>query len=182
MSVSREGSERQIGRDESGYILETLSAPSISAPGRYSRRVDGWAIPRFLLLSQMSRDTLPVGNQKDSRMKEKTDVRQGTLALMVLKTLDVLGPLHGYGIARRIEQISGDLLSVNQGTLYPVLLKLEQEGAIVSEWGASENNRRARFYRLTRDGRKQLQAETRDWEQTAAIIGRFFAAKAEDLK
>ena len=94
-------------------------------------------------------------------MKEKTDVLQGTLALMVLKTLDVLGPLHGYGIARRIEQISGDLLSVNQGTLYPVLLKLEQEGSIASEWGASENNRKARFYRLTRDGRKQLQAETR---------------------
>ena len=94
-------------------------------------------------------------------MKEKTDVLQGTLALMVLKTLDVLGPLHGYGIARRIEQISGDLLTVNQGTLYPVLLKLEQEGSIASEWGASENNRKARFYRLTRDGRKQLQAETR---------------------
>jgi PadR family transcriptional regulator, regulatory protein PadR len=115
-------------------------------------------------------------------MKEKTDVRQGTLALMVLKTLDVLGPLHGYGIARRIEQISGDLLTLNQGTLYPVLLKLEQEGSISSEWGASENNRRARFYQLTRDGRKQLQAETRDWEQTAAIIGRFFAVKAEDFK
>jgi PadR family transcriptional regulator, regulatory protein PadR len=115
-------------------------------------------------------------------MKEKTDVQQGTLALMVLKTLDVLGTLHGYGIARRIEQISGDLLTVNQGTLYPVLLKLEQEGSIASEWGASENNRRARFYRLTRDGRKQLQAETRDWEQTAAIIGRFFAVRAEDLK
>jgi len=115
-------------------------------------------------------------------MKEKTDVRQGTLALMVLKTLDVLGPLHGYGIARRIEQISGDLLTVNQGTLYPVLLKLEQEGAIASAWGASENNRRARFYRLTRGGRKQLRAETRDWEQSAAIIGRFFAAKAEDLR
>ena len=115
-------------------------------------------------------------------MREKTDVRQGTLALMVLKTLDVLGPLHGYGMARRIEQISGDLLTLNQGTLYPVLLKLEQEGSITSEWGASENNRRARFYRLTRDGRKQLQAETRDWEQTAEIIGRFFAAKAKDLK
>jgi len=113
--------------------------------------------------------------------KQKTDVLQGTLALMVLKTLDVLGSLHGYGIARRIEQISGDLLSVNQGTLYPVLLKLEQEGAIESEWGASENNRRARFYRLTKEGRKQLQAETQDWEQTAAIIGRFFEAKAEDL-
>jgi PadR family transcriptional regulator, regulatory protein PadR len=100
-------------------------------------------------------------------MKEKTDVLQGTLALMVLKTLDVLGSLHGYGIARRIEQISGDLLSVNQGTLYPVL---------------SENKRRARFYRLTRDGRKQLRAETRSWEDTAAIIARFFAAKAENLK
>jgi len=114
-------------------------------------------------------------------MKQKTDVLQGTLALMVLKTLDVLGPLHGYGIARRIEQISGDLLAVNQGTLYPVLLKLEQEGAIASEWGASENNRRARFYRLTREGRKQLELETRDWQQTAEIIARFFRARAEDL-
>ncbi len=104
-------------------------------------------------------------------MKQKADVLQGTLALMVLKTLDVLGPLHGYGI----------LLAVNQGTLYPVLLKLEQEGAIASEWGASENNRRARFYRLTREGRKQLQVETQDWEQTAAIIARFFEVKTEDL-
>jgi transcriptional regulator len=112
----------------------------------------------------------------------KKDVQQGTLALMVLKTLDVLGALHGYGIARRIEQISGDLLSVNQGTLYPVLLKLEQEGAISSEWGTSENNRRARYYRLTRAGRKQLQAETKDWEETAALIERFFAVKAEDLQ
>src|ERR1700681_1474475 len=115
-------------------------------------------------------------------MREKTDVLQGTLALMALKTLDVLGPLHGYGIARRIEQISGEFLTVNQGTLNPVLLKLEQEGSVASEWGASENNRKARFYRLTRDGRKQLQAETRGWEQTAAIVGRFFAVKAEDLE
>ena len=114
--------------------------------------------------------------------KTKTDVQQGTLALMVLKTLDVLEPLHGYGIARRIEQISGNLLAVNQGTLYPVLLKLEQEGCISSEWGASEHNRKARFYRLTRRGRKQLLAEARDWEQTAAIVERFFAIKAEDLK
>jgi PadR family transcriptional regulator, regulatory protein PadR len=114
-------------------------------------------------------------------MPEKSDVLQGTLALMVLKTLDLLGPLHGYGIARRIEQISGDHLAVNQGTLYPLLLRLEQEGAIASDWGASENNRRARFYRLTRAGHKQLQTETRGWEQTAAIIARFFAAKAEDL-
>lgn len=115
-------------------------------------------------------------------MKEKTDVLQGTLALMVLRTLDVLGQLHGYGIARRVEQISGDLLTVNQGTIYPVLLKLEQEGSIASEWGASENNRRARFYRLTRDGRKRLQLETRSWERTAGIMGRFFAAKAEDFQ
>ncbi len=118
----------------------------------------------------------------DFRMPEKPDVPQGTLALMVLKTLDLLGPLHGYGIARRIEQISGDLLFVNQGTLYPLLLKLEHEGAIASDWGASENNRRARFYRLTRGGQRQLQAETRGWEQTAAIIARFFNVKAEDLQ
>ncbi len=135
----------------------------------------------YLLLSQRTCGIIPVGNPKGEVMKEKTDVRQGTLGLMVLKTLDVLGPLHGYGIARRIEQISGDLLAVNQGTLYPVLLKLEQEGAIASEWGASENNRRARFYRLTRAGHKQLEAETRDWEQTTAIIARFFEVKAEDL-
>jgi PadR family transcriptional regulator, regulatory protein PadR len=114
-------------------------------------------------------------------MKQKSDVPQGTLALMVLKTLDVLGPLHGYGIARRIEQISGDVLAVNQGTLYPVLLKLEQEGAIESDWGISENNRRARFYRLTLSGRRLLEAETTDWEQTAAIIARFFTVKSEDL-
>ena len=115
-------------------------------------------------------------------MKDKRDVQQGTLALMVLKTLDVLGPLHGYGLARRIEQISGDLLAVNQGTLYPLLLKLETEGAIASEWGTSENNRRARFYRLTRAGRKRLQDETRDWEQTAALVGRFVEVKAEDVQ
>ena len=116
-----------------------------------------------------------------SSPRDKTDVLQGTLALMVLRTLDVLGPLHGYGIARRIEQISGDLLSVNQGTLYPVLLKLEQEGSIASEWGASENNRKARFYALTRAGRKQLEAETRGWQQTASIMNRFLTAKAEDF-
>jgi len=100
---------------------------------------------------------------------------------MVLRTLDVLGSLHGYGIARRIEQISGDLLAVNQGTLYPVLLRLEQEGAVASDWGASENNRRARFYRLTAAGRKQLLAETRNWEQTTALVTRFFEIKAGDL-
>ena len=114
-------------------------------------------------------------------MKQKADVVPGTLALMVLKTLNVLGPLHGFGIARRIEQISGDLLAVNQGTLYPVLLKLEQEGAIASEWGASENNRKARFYRITRSGHKLLESEARGWEQTAAIMARFFDLKAEDF-
>jgi PadR family transcriptional regulator PadR len=111
----------------------------------------------------------------------KRDVQQGTLALMVLRTLDILGPLHGYGIARRIEQISGDLLAVNQGTLYPVLLKLEQEEAIASEWGTSENNRRARFYRLTAGGRRRIRIESREWAQTTALMDRFIAIKAEDL-
>jgi len=115
-------------------------------------------------------------------VKKTTDVRQGTLALMVLKTLDVLGPQHGYGLAKRIEQISGDRLTLNTGTLYPLLLRLEQEGAIASERGASENNRSARFYRLTAAGRKRLHSETRDWEQTAALIARFFSVKAEDLQ
>src|SRR6202795_4169271 len=104
------------------------------------------------------------------------DVLQGTLALMVLKTIDSMGPQHGYGIARRIEQTSGDLLSVNYGTLYPALLKLEQEGSIASEWGISKNNRKGKFYKLTRAGRKQLAQETRDWEQTAAILARFLSA------
>ena len=139
-------------------------------------------VQKFLLLSKRSRVSIPVGNLKVGQpLKEKPDVLQGTLALMVLKTLDVMGPQHGWGIARRIEQISGDLLAVNQGTLYPLLLRLENEGSIASEWGASENNRRARFYRLTAAGRKQLQAEAREWEQTAAIIARFFKVKAEDL-
>jgi PadR family transcriptional regulator PadR len=172
----------------------------------------------FLLLSKRNHANLPVGNLKvGPSMKEKPDVVQGTLALMVLKTPDVLGPQHCYGtpnpplrsvmppgsmlpslkkaaheavegehvrgirgIARRMEQISGDILALNQGPLYP-LLKLEHEGSIASQWGASENNRRARIYRLTATGRKQLQTETRDWKQTAAIIARFFEVKAEDL-
>jgi len=139
-------------------------------------------VRKFLLLSKRKHAIIPVGNLKvELPMKERPDVLQGTLALMVLKTLDLLGPQHGYGIARRIEQISGDLLDVNQGTLYPLLLKLEHEGSIASQWGVSENNRRARFYRLTAAGRRQLQAETRDWEQSAAIIARFFNAKAQDL-
>ena len=112
-------------------------------------------------------------------MGRKTDVWQGTLALMVLKTLETLGPLHGYGIARRIEQTSQDLLSLNYGTLYPALLKLEQEGYISSEWGVSDNNRRARFYTLTRAGRKQLAAEAREWQLTTEILARFLAPREE---
>ena len=115
-------------------------------------------------------------------VRRKKDVQQGTLTLMVLKTLAVLGTQHGYGLAKRIEQISGDELSLNQGTLYPLLLKLEQEGVIASDWGPSDNNRRARFYRLTTAGRRRLQAEARSWEQTTALIGRFFVVKAEDLR
>jgi PadR family transcriptional regulator PadR len=109
-------------------------------------------------------------------MGDKLDVQQGTLALMALKTLEAMGPLHGYGIARRIEQTSGGLLTINYGTLYPALLRLEQEGHVVSEWGVSENNRRAKYYRLTRSGRKQVAKETRNWQQSAAILARFFAA------
>ncbi len=109
----------------------------------------------------------------------KTEVLQGTLALMILKTLEGLGPQHGYGIARRIEQTSANLLSINQGTLYPVLLKLEQEGSIASEWGTSQNNRKAKFYRLTKAGRRQLESEARQWRQTSDIIARFFALKGE---
>ena len=110
-------------------------------------------------------------------MGEKKDVWQGTLALMVLKTLEMMGPLHGYGIARRIEQTSGESLVVQYGTLYPALLKLEQEGYIASEWGLSENNRRARYYRLTRAGRKQVGRETREWQETTAILARFLSAE-----
>jgi PadR family transcriptional regulator len=106
---------------------------------------------------------------------DKAEVWQGTLALMILKTLETLGPLHGYGVARRIEQTSGDRLNVNYGTLYPALLKLEQEGYIASEWGLSDNNRRAKYYRLTRAGRKQVEKETRDWERATEILARFLA-------
>src|SRR5271165_1220458 len=108
-----------------------------------------------------------------NNMNEKADVWQGTLALMVLKTLETLGPLHGYGIARRIEQTSGNLLALNYGTLYPALLKLEQEGSISSAWGVSDNNRKAKFYKLTRAGHKQLEQEAREWEQATTILARF---------
>ncbi len=112
-------------------------------------------------------------------MAEKLDVKQGTLALMILKTLDVLGPLHGYGIARRIEETSNDRLTLNYGTLYPALLKLEQEGFIRGEWGQSDNNRRAKFYALSAAGRKQLARETREWHKTADLIAAFLAPARE---
>jgi PadR family transcriptional regulator, regulatory protein PadR len=108
-------------------------------------------------------------------MPGKTDVWQGTLALMVLKTLETMGPLHGYGIARRIEQVSGSLVSVKYGTLYPALLKLEQEGYVTAAWGVSDNNRRAKFYSLTRAGKKQLELEARQWTQTTNVVARFFS-------
>jgi PadR family transcriptional regulator, regulatory protein PadR len=108
-------------------------------------------------------------------MSDTSDVWRGTLAIMVLKTLEVLGPQHGYGVARRIEQTSGGLLSINYGTLYPALLKLEQEGFVASEWGQSENNRKAKYYKLTRAGRRRLEKETREWEQTTAILARFLS-------
>jgi PadR family transcriptional regulator PadR len=111
-----------------------------------------------------------------SAIPQKTDVPQGTLALMVLTTLEALGSLHGFGIARRIEQTSGQRFSVNPGTLYPTLLKLEQEGAIASSWGVSENGRRARFYELTKSGRALLARETAEWRATNDIIGRFLTA------
>jgi PadR family transcriptional regulator PadR len=111
--------------------------------------------------------------------RTKADVWHGTLALMILKTLDTMGPMHGYGIARRIEQTSADRLSVNYGTLYAALVKLEQEGAIATDWGLSENNRRAKFYRLTHAGRKQIEKATRDWELTTSILAQFLQPKPE---
>ena len=112
-------------------------------------------------------------------MADKLDIKQGTLALMILRTLDVLGPLHGYGVARRIEEISGHRLQLNYGTLYPALLKLEQEGFVTTEWGQSENNRRAKFYSLTPAGRKQLAREAREWHRTADLIAAFLAPPRE---
>ena len=112
-------------------------------------------------------------------MADKSDILQGTLDLMVLKTLDAMGPLHGYGIARRIEQISEDLLQLNQGTIYAALLRLLHKGWIKAEWGTSENNRKARFYSITNSGRKQLQSETESWEQLSALMGRFLKMSSQ---
>lgn len=112
-------------------------------------------------------------------MGDKLDVKQGTLALMILRTLEVLGPLHGYGIARRIEETSRNQLTLNYGTLYPALVKLEQEGFVTAEWGESENNRRAKFYALTASGRRRLARETREWHKTADLIAAFLAPRKE---
>jgi PadR family transcriptional regulator PadR len=112
-------------------------------------------------------------------MADKLDVKQGTLALMILTTLDVLGPLHGYGVARRIEETSSNRLKLNYGTLYPALVKLEQEGFVKAAWGQSENNRRAKFYSLTAAGRKRLAQEAREWHQTADLIAAFLAPRPE---
>ena len=113
-------------------------------------------------------------------MANRNEVWLGTLSIMVLRTLATMGPQHGYGLARRIEQVSGDRLSVNYGTLYPALLKLEQDGSIRSEWGVSDTNRRAKFYKLTPAGRKQLDRETRDWHETTAILARFLSPAEEN--
>ena len=110
-------------------------------------------------------------------MGSKQEVQQGTLALMVLKTLETMGPLHGYGLARRIEQTSDGRLTIHYGTLYPALLRLEQEGHVAAEWGVSDNNRRAKYYRLTRAGRRRLEQEAREWEQTASLLARFLAPR-----
>ncbi len=120
--------------------------------------------------------------QEGAAAMQKADVLQGTLDLIVLKTLETMGPMHGYGIARRIEQVSRELLSLNQGTLYPALLRLQQRGWISSEWGASENNRKAKYYSLTRAGKKQLAAEAENWEQIAAVIARFLQSGGENAR
>ena len=146
----------------------------LRAPGL--RRAVGRPKSTLLLFPHKSGATLLL---ETKTMTNKTDVWQGTLALMVLKTLNALGPQHGYGIAKRIEQTSGDILSINQGTLYPVLLKLEQEGSISSDWGVSENNRKAKFYRITKPGRKELAAEEREWQTATEIIARFSALRGE---
>ena len=118
-----------------------------------------------------------MGNERS----DKADVLQGTLILLVLRTLEALGPLHGYGIARRIEQISEDLLQLNQGTLYPALLRMEQEGWIASKWGASEKNRKARFYSITAAGRRRLAKETEDWRRMSSTIERFLGFDPSSL-
>jgi PadR family transcriptional regulator PadR len=129
-----------------------------------------------LLITKREMSYPHVGYQMKNQPTQKADVLQGTLILLVLRTLEALGPLHGYGIARRIEQISGDLLRLNQGTLYPALLRMEQEGWITSKWGASEKNRKAKFYSICAAGRRQLLKETQEWRRMSSTIDRFLGS------
>src|SRR5437660_2207635 len=174
MPSSRGGSSKSLRNrpfsiSQLGIIstFETLPEPSVQSDMSHRRR----GIGLLLLRSHRRNDSL-------LSMNDKPEVWQGTLALMVLKTLERTGSLHGYGIARQIEQTSADLLSVNYGTLYPALLKLEQEGYISSEWGFSDNNRKAKYYQLTRAGRKQIGKETHEWEQMTTILAKFLNPKA----
>lgn len=135
----------------------------------------------LFILFKKAEYTIPVGYQVRNVHEEKAEVLQGTLILLVLRTLETLGPLHGYGIARRIEQISNDLLQLNQGTLYPALLRMEQEGWISAKWGASEKNRKAKFYTITAAGRKRLTKETDDWRRMSSTIERFLDFDPQNL-
>jgi transcriptional regulator len=159
-----------------GYLIDTGEMGT--TPGSCVRRrraglFHGGSISISLLISYMEIRYAPVGSQMKNDPTDKADVFQGTLMLLVLRTLEALGPLHGYGIARRIEQISQDLLQLNQGTMYPALLRMEQEGWLSSRWGASEKNRKAKFYSITAAGRKQLEQETKDWHRMSSTINRF---------
>lgn len=166
-------SEGQGSNRPFGVTADLASDLGLDAPETSGCMERETGPPTLLLLSHKKAAILLWA----TNMSEKTEVWQGTLALMVLKTLKAMGPQHGYGIARRIEQTSDNLLAINHGTLYPVLLKLEQEGAIASGWGVSENNRRAKFYRITRAGQKQLASEVTQWAQATEIVARFIALK-----
>jgi PadR family transcriptional regulator, regulatory protein PadR len=133
----------------------------------------------YLWTFQMSRDTFFAMAKGATLSDDKSEVLQGTLDMIILKTLHALGPLHGFGIARRIEQVSEDVLKLNEGTVYTSLLRLQQQGWIASEWGTSENNRKARFYSITRQGRKQLAVETENWERISGVIGRVLRLEAQ---
>src|SRR3990172_8060084 len=148
-----------------------LEVGSLKRRGRWCRSDVGVSLPSWN--RRPCYYWLPIGTTSVGTEPDKSAVRQGTLTLMVLKTLATMGPLHGYGLARRIEQTSGHRLALNYGTIYPMLLKLEQEGAIVSEWGVSENNRKAKFYKLSRAGRRQVERETKQWAKVNEILDRF---------
>ena len=164
---------QQTGADRGP--IATAASPPRDDVGAYAERPLG--VSAYCAFQAAT--VLSYGNPIGPTMPEKMDVKQGTLVLMILRTIDVLGPLHGYGIARRIEETSGNRLALNYGTLYPALVKLEQEGAIQAEWRQSETNRRAKFYALTPAGRKLLARETREWHETADLIAAFLAPKWE---